>query len=59
MINEVIARFDELYPDKTVVDNLDEFTRIKEAGKVELLREIKQFVEEEYGQKMKKGVSNG
>ncbi len=52
-MEDVIEHFSELYPDSMVVFEMNEFDRAKLAGKIDLLREIKMFVEEEYGIKPK------
>jgi len=49
-VNEsVLEYFDNLYPDKMELSNTPEFQRVKLAGKVELLIEIRKFLKEEYG----------
>lgn len=42
---KLIEKLEEWYPDKMVVENIDEFERAKLAGKIELIQEIKDLVE--------------
>jgi len=48
-VDDAITHFEKLYPDKMQLTNMPEFERVKLAGKVELLNEIRKFLKEEYG----------
>jgi len=50
MVEDLIDYIKGLYPDEMVLDKIDEFTRGKLAGKIELIKEIEAFIEEEYAQ---------
>lgn len=41
---DLIKELDKLYPDQMITNNTDEFERIKLAGKVELIRYLKNFL---------------
>ena len=53
-MEEILEHFKELYPDEMVLTYIEEFDRVKLAGKVELLREMVMFIEDEYGTKFNK-----
>ena len=53
-MEEVIEHFKNLYPDEMVLTYIEDFERLKLAGKVELIREMVSFMEEEYSVKFNK-----
>jgi len=53
-MDELLEYFRKQYPDEMVLDKVDEFDRVKLVGKVELLKEIARWYEDEYGTKLGK-----
>lgn len=43
----IVKKVEDIYPDKMVLEEMSDFERGKKAGKVELIQEMKQLLEDE------------